>query len=178
MDAQVEGQAAGEREECADFAGAFHGGTVESTFNGDGAARVDGLQFAELLVELREVSEARDAEIDVGLGVGGDDVAAGAALDDAGVDGGAFGEVSEASDALDLMGKFDDGAGSLGEVDAGVGGVAGDFDGVAADAFAGGFEFTAESGAGLQDQDGGGSGGRLFGEGARDGATHLFLGDQ
>ena len=43
------------------------------------AARIHRLQLAELLVQLTKVTQPRNAEIDAGGGVGGNDVGASAA---------------------------------------------------------------------------------------------------
>jgi hypothetical protein len=103
------------------------------------AAVVARAQGAEPAIDAGGVFEAGDADVDFRLSFGGNDVGAGSAADDSGVDSEAAVKLSEAADFFELVSKLMDGAVSALEVDAGMRSDAFDANDVAADSLAGGF---------------------------------------
>ena len=134
---------------------------------------VGDFEAAEEAVDVGGVGGFGDADVDLGGGVGGDDVGAGSAGDDAAVDGELSAEVGEAGDGLDEPGEFEDGGVAVVEVDTAMGSDSGHVECVLADTFAGGL--VGESLGGLEDEDGGGGAGEALGDGTGDGAADLFF---
>src|SRR6185503_9799535 len=100
------------------------------------------------------VGQTGDADVDFGGGAFGDDVAAGAAGDDAGAYGSPALQIGEGRDAEELVRELQDGAGAGFEVQAGVRGAALDPKDVGAYTFAGSLHLTIQAGGGLEDQHG------------------------
>ena len=73
--------------ERGDAGGAFHGQAVDAAVDGELAVFVEGLQGAKLFGRGWRPASLLDADVDLDRGFGGDDVGAGSAADDAGVDG-------------------------------------------------------------------------------------------
>ena len=155
-------------------AGALHGRAVDGAGDGERAAVVLGFKRGELLLDAGAVGFAGDADIDFGPGFGGDDVGFAAAAGEADTDGEAALEVGPIAHSFDHTGKFADGAGAFGEVDAGVGGDSFDVNAPIAGAFAGGF--VGEFLGWFEDVDGRALRGEALGDGARDGTADFFIG--
>src|SRR5258708_291598 len=113
------------------------------------------------------------ADVDVGVGVLGDDIGAGSAGDDAGIDGAADAQIREPRDCLQQPREFEDRGVAALEVDAAVRRDSGDVQVVIADAFAGGL--AGEALRGFEDEDCGGLQREPLGDGAGNVASDLFV---
>lgn len=152
---------------------ALHWRAVDASGDGEFAVRVGGFEFAEESFDVGGIGGFGDADIDFGVGVGGDDVGTGAAGDDSAVDGEVALGAGEGGDGLDEFCEFEDGGVAALKVDTAVGAYSCDLDVVVADAFAGGL--VGEALGGFEDEDGGGLSGEALGDGTGDGAAYLLF---
>lgn len=176
IEAEFPGQFSGLLEESDGSCLPLHGRAIDAAGDGEFAGGIDGLEPVEEALDTGGVPGPGDADVDLNVCLGGDDVGAGSSGDDAAVYGEAAGEVGEGGDALDLAGELEDGGVAPFEVDTGVRGDTGDVNVVVADTFTGGLE--SEALGGLEDEDRGRFAGEFFRDGARDGAADLFFGDE
>ena len=109
---------------------------VDAPAHGERAARIRGPEGGEQALDAKTIGGAWNAYVDLGPGLGGDDVAGGAARDDASAHGEAALQIRPAAHSVNRAGQFADGVGAFFEVDSGVGGDAFDIDAPVADAFA------------------------------------------
>lgn len=173
--AELSRQFPGGLEQAPRASGALHGRPVQPAVNLHRTALVEWLQRREPSFKVALIGCFRRTHVDFYLAFSGHDVAARSSLDDARAYGDAAVQSSKTGDPLDLTGHLNHRVRALFEIEAGVRRAAPHDNPVVAHALASCFQFSLESGAWLEHQNGDALARGIFSESAGRRAPDFFV---
>ena len=135
LPSQLAGYAAGLRVQSRYSGGALHRRTINTSADFDLAFAIEGTKTAHLLVDSGSIFHAGYTHVDLCRGFGRNHVGARSSADDSDIDRQALFQIGKARYFLDLPGQFTNRIHTFSEIEPGVGGLAGNPDGVIADSF-------------------------------------------